>query len=55
MATVKFNQDAVDDGKALDGFYIIESNLAGLDWYDDKNHLKRDKPVDGVKIGVCYN
>ena len=26
-ATVKFNQDAVDDVEALDGFYIIESNL----------------------------
>ena len=35
-ATVKFNQDAVDDVEALDGFYIIESNLAGLGWYDDK-------------------
>ena len=39
-ATVKFNQDAVDDVEALDGFYIIESNLAGLGWYDD------DKPFE---------
>ena len=34
-ATVKFNQNAVDDVEELDGFYIIESNLAGIGWYDD--------------------
>ena len=34
-AKVKFSQMALDKVEELDGFYLIESNLAGLGWYED--------------------
>ena len=39
-ATVKYNQKALDDVEELDGYYLIETNLAGVGWFGD------DKPFD---------
>lgn len=34
-AKVKFDQKALDNDELLDGYYLIETNLAGKDWFDD--------------------
>ena len=39
-ATVKFDTSAVEEVEKLDGYYLIETNLAGIDWFEDK------KPFD---------
>lgn len=39
-AMVKFDQEALDNTEALDGFYIIETNLAGRGWFGDTQPFK---------------
>lgn len=34
-AKIKYDQEKIDDDEKLDGYYIIESNLAGKGWFDD--------------------
>ena len=34
-AQIKFDQEAIEDDERTDGFYLIETNLAGRDWFDD--------------------
>ncbi len=34
-AKVKYDQTKVDEEESMDGFYLIETNLAGLGWFDD--------------------
>ncbi len=39
-AKVKYDQMRVDEEESMDGFYLIETNLAGKGWFDD------DKPFN---------
>ncbi len=34
-ATVKYDQEKVDEDEKLDGYYLIETNLAGKGWFED--------------------
>ena len=34
-AKVKYDQTKVDEEESMDGFYLIETNLAGKGWFDD--------------------
>lgn len=42
-ATVKYDQEKVDEDEALDGYYLIESNLAGKGWFGDDTPFKEDE------------
>lgn len=39
-AQVLFNQEALDKVEELDGFYLIETNLAGKGWFGDERPFK---------------
>ncbi len=39
-AKVKYNQKKVDEEESMDGFYLIETNLAGKGWFDDDKPFK---------------
>ncbi len=39
-AKVKYNQTKVDEEESMDGFYLIETNLAGKGWFDDDKPFK---------------
>ncbi len=39
-AKIKYDQGKIDNDEKLDGYYLIESNLAGIGWFDDKLPFK---------------
>lgn len=39
-ASVRFDSEALDRDESTDGFYLIETNLAGKDWFDDQKPFK---------------
>ncbi len=39
-AKVKYDQTKVDEQESMDGFYLIETNLAGKGWFDDDKPFK---------------
>ncbi len=39
-AKVKYDQEKIDEDEKLDGYYLIESNLAGRGWFEDNIPFK---------------
>lgn len=44
-AKVKYDQTKVDEEERMDGYYLIETNLAGKDWFDDDKPFKEGEEM----------